>query len=246
MRRRAQWYRDSFCWVSATNAGQIRRATSSPGLPGGYAVATYQVVVTRVGPGRATGWTGTLRASFVDPPESSSASLYRRVQLVALNGGTFQGLWLVSAGSRYAAEGLVPGGPGEWSGALAVAGDLGQHTLVVEEVRYDDNRMDINWSGRFNQHDADGLAQRLGSTDPDDLERWDFDLDGSIDSYDVSLMQWLVDSGLDSRVLGDQDGDLEVDCADLQGVDAQATRTMQSSRTSTWTAAWTLQTCRSS
>jgi hypothetical protein len=80
--------------------------------------------------------------------------------------------------------------------------------------------MDVNADGRFNELDVSALTALIGSTDPEHLEKWDFNRSTVIDADDVALMQALVDLEWDSGLLGDADTDGDLDCDDLVDVDA--------------------------
>ena len=75
--------------------------------------------------------------------------------------------------------------------------------------------MDVDDSGRFNADDVDELESYLESTDPDLLDRFDFNSSGDIDQEDVDVLAALVDAGLHAGVFGDWDGDGDVDCPSM-------------------------------
>lgn len=115
----------------------------------------------------------------------------------------------------------------DWTGQAVIAGGLGVNELDNIGFLFDDGSMDVDGNGRFNQEDVDVLP--IGSTDLDDLERWDFDQSGVIDVADADVMQDLVDAGVDSGIFGDLDDDGEICLADqdaillLEGITLEST-----------------------
>ncbi len=87
-------------------------------------------------------------------------------------------------------------------------------------LTYDDSGMDVDGTGRFNAADVLALGERVGSDDPNDLAKWDFNSNGTIDDTDVGVLSYLVSQGYDSGVLGDTNGDGLLNCTDLVGIDS--------------------------
>ncbi len=108
-----------------------------------------------------------------------------------------------------------------WYGTLSTEGGAGETTISLDRADFDDARMDVSGylsldtEGRFNELDVAALETLLGSTTADDLDRWDFDASGVIDTADVDYLQRLVDEQFDSGVLGDLDADSALTCADV-------------------------------
>lgn len=93
--------------------------------------------------------------------------------------------------------------------------DEGVFEFRVVTVTFGPDELDINGDGRFNILDAYALEAELTSTDPDLLERFDFNNSGDIDMFDVSILHALIDCGLDHSILGDLNGDGILDCDDF-------------------------------
>ena len=110
---------------------------------------------------------------------------------------------------------------GEWAYETSIQGSgAGTVEIIQHTFTYSNERMDVDGSGRFNELDPNALASLIGSTDPNDVAKWDLDGSEDIGSNDVALMQLLVDEHFDSGLLGDFDGDGDLDCDDLDGVDS--------------------------
>lgn len=102
---------------------------------------------------------------------------------------------------------------GIWSGTDDFSGGTGNHEIITLKFLYDNDHMDVDESGRFNAADVDELESYLESTDPELLERFDFNSSGDIDQEDVDVLDALVDAGLHAGVFGDALGDNgTVDC----------------------------------
>ncbi len=93
--------------------------------------------------------------------------------------------------------------------------DEGVFEFRVVTVMFGPDELDITGDGRFNILDAYALEAELSSTDPDLLERFDFNSSGDIDMFDVSILHALIDCGLDHGILGDLNGDGVLDCDDF-------------------------------
>lgn len=102
---------------------------------------------------------------------------------------------------------------GVWSGTDSFPGGTGNHEIITLKFLYDNDHMDVDGSGRFNGDDVDELESYLESTDPELLERFDFNSSGDIDQEDVDVLEALVDAGLHAGVFGDALGNNgTVDC----------------------------------
>lgn len=102
---------------------------------------------------------------------------------------------------------------GVWSGTDSFPGGTGNHEIITLKFLYDNDHMDVDGSGRFNGDDVDELDSYLESTDPELLERFDFNSSGDIDQEDVDVLAALVDAGLHAGVFGDALGNNgTVDC----------------------------------
>ena len=109
----------------------------------------------------------------------------------------------------------------EWEYAFNITGTgAAAFELIHRSLAYTDKRIDVDGDERFNELDPVALQNLIGSTDPNHVAKWDFDASEDIGSEDVSLMQFLVDEHWDSGLLGDFDGNGDLDCDDLDGVDS--------------------------
>jgi hypothetical protein len=109
-----------------------------------------------------------------------------------------------------------------WSGTMTMSGQAGEHMLGARKLAFEDYMMDVNADGRFNVLDVAALdwVANNDPTNPDYVNRWDFNGTGKIDADDVAILQIPVDLGLDSGVFADLDADGIADCDNWQTIDS--------------------------
>lgn len=164
---------------------------------------------------RTDAWTATMSvtASADFPDEGVDIRLWRAVFLLYDGPSAPAVLYLMHAGEHTAGEGLTfNSGTGQWTGELATGGGAGAFEHKMRRMTFEDEGMDVDSDGRFNEIDVDALILLDGSTNELDLFRWDFNGNSVIDSTDADFMQELVELDLDSGVFGDLDGDSQRDC----------------------------------
>lgn len=102
-------------------------------------------------------------------------------------------------------------GTGDYISEVEVEkGDL-QVEIVGGETIFNDEMMDANGDGRFNDLDAQAVRDHITSTDAFWL-RFDVNANGTIDEFDADYMDVLISDGVDSGFLGDVDHDGVADC----------------------------------
>ncbi|MFX8766507.1 hypothetical protein ABTM49_20080, partial [Acinetobacter baumannii] len=78
----------------------------------------------------------------------------------------------------------------EWSGNVVVSVPApGSVNLTPSVVAGNDKTFDANGDNRFTQADITWLHQRIGQPASGALSRWDYNLSGSIDQFDVDTLQ---------------------------------------------------------
>lgn len=199
------------------------------GITGGWAATDYNFSYTPDKGGRSDDWTAAFQGAFTDPVYDPNYSETKLTRLVAIfDDGSAQPVFdvLMYAGDLVNPGGMIFGqdpvwGTDVWQYEISIGGGAGDYNLSTKTRRFDDEQMDttgyleLDSEGRFNEADVEAMELYLvGSTDPNDLDYWDFDVDDDIDSEDVAVLQELIDLGLDSGFFGDLDGDGTPDCDD--------------------------------
>ncbi len=94
----------------------------------------------------------------------------------------------------------------------------GGYSLQVKIVQADENQLDLNGDGRFDDNDVTWLESEIPSSDPILLARANLNVAGSskkmIDQGDVDALILLLGQDLGTPKFGDRDGDGCVTCAD--------------------------------
>ncbi len=96
----------------------------------------------------------------------------------------------------------------------------GSYTFsYIMNLSIEDAYHDVTSDGRFNQDDVDFLNNSVVGTAlasaQNHVDRFDFNLNGIVDSDDVAMLQCFVDACLDARRIGDGNCDNTIDCDDL-------------------------------
>lgn len=171
---------------------------------------SYRVIETKHRTALGTGWTATITGSF---PIVTDEPTFRRHGITVDFGDGSEPFvaFVMTAGEHALCGGGVLNELGDTCTVdESASGGLGEYQLDNFSFQFDDESMDVDESGRFNQHDVNTLEEDClpgGCSDPDHVDRWDFDADGDVDEDDIAVMQTYVDLGLDSGVFGDLDGD---------------------------------------
>lgn len=114
-------------------------------------------------------------------------------------------------------------GTDSWTGSSNGNSTASSANIGISTCAFTDAQLDVDNDGRFSINDSIALTTIASSTDNDDpqnLSSFDFDGSNLIDQGDVDIMNALLDADLDSGLLGDWDGDGDVDCEDINEVDS--------------------------
>jgi len=106
---------------------------------------------------------------------------------------------------------------GEYDVSCTVSIGTGLIELTSTAFNATEDGVDLSNDGRFNQADVVALSAIVGTsgaTDPANLELYDYDSSGTIDTADVDILQAVLNTGVGAGVFADADGDGDVDCAD--------------------------------
>ena len=108
----------------------------------------------------------------------------------------------------------------QWEGSVKVVASGGD---LVEATYVDglESSFDVQGDGRFSALDVSSLTALFGTpaaTDPENLDRYDFDASEAIDQGDATILNAMLDAGLGSGVFGDHDSDGDADCNDYAAV----------------------------
>ncbi len=215
---------------------------AQPGAGWGANTCTYRYFATAVrGSGRDVNppterdnWLATLDGTLQDPASTSEEApgIWRAV--CTLDDQYAEAAWLWYAGTYRDAYNMTlttdPLLGQVWAYTLTFNGGTGEFTLIPSETIFQDETYDVtgylgqDTDGRFNTLDVDAFATHLiGSVDPNDIERWDFNGNGAIEGMtatmdghqidgDQAYLVRMIELGLDSGVFGDLNGDDVPDC----------------------------------
>jgi hypothetical protein len=182
-------------------------AVASPGVvfdPDGAWTGTIGLNVSASVDFSASGWPRRISGYVGDISEGTSSTPIELLAIYAENGS--EGLGMSSDGN------------GGYQATLNVSGSGTAVDFDAVQVDFDDAWFDMDADGRFSQKDVDALNTLVGTggaSDPDLVNRFDFNYSGDVDAYDVAVLQKIIDAGAGSGLLGDYDGDGDTDCDDL-------------------------------